>query len=159
MLKIRPATVDDAALLRALIWELADFEKAPDEVRVTAEDLARDGFGANPKFRALIAEWDSEPAGYALFFGYYSTWRGAGMYLEDLFVRPTFRGHGIGSALLAQVADITRAENRILMKWDVLRWNQPAIEMYKTLGGQFMEEWRSVLLMGDDLQKLADKAS
>jgi GNAT superfamily N-acetyltransferase len=159
MLKIRPATVDDAALLRALIWELADFEKAPDEVRVTAEDLARDGFGANPKFRALIAEWDGQPAGYALFFGYYSTWRGAGMYLEDLFIRPVFRGRGIGGALLAQVAEITRSENRILMKWDVLRWNQPAIEMYKTLGGEFLEEWCSVLLMGDDLQKLADKAS
>ena len=158
MLKIRPATVDDAALLRALIWELADFEKAPDEVRVTVEDLTRDGFGANPKFRALIAEWDGQPAGYALFFGYYSTWRGAGMYLEDVFVRPAFRGRGIGSALLAQVAHITRAENRILMKWDVLHWNQSAIDIYKAMGGQFMEEWCSVLLMGDDLQKLADKA-
>src|SRR5258708_40211952 len=108
MLKIRPATVEDAALLRALIWELADFEKEPDEVRVTVEDLARDGFGAIPKFRALIAEWDGQPAGYALFFGYYSTWRGQGMYLEDLFVRPAFRGRGIGSALLPQVAPITR---------------------------------------------------
>ena len=159
MLKIRPASVDDAALLRALIWELADFEKEPDEVRVTTEDVARDGFGVHPKFRALIAEWHGQPAGYALFFGYYSTWRGAGMYLEDLFVRPIFRGHGIGSALLAQVAHITRAENRILMKWDVLRWNQPAIEMYKTLGGQFQDEWCSVLLAGDDLKKLADRAS
>ncbi len=159
MLKIRPATIDDAALLRALIWELADFEKEPDEVRVTVEDLARDGFGAIPKFRALIAEWDGQPAGYALFFGYYSTWRGPGMYLEDLFVRPAFRGRGIGSALLAQVAHITRAEDRILMKWEVLHWNQSAIDIYKAMGGQFMEEWRSVLLMGDDLQTLADKAS
>jgi GNAT superfamily N-acetyltransferase len=159
MLKIRPATVDDAALLRAFIWELADFEKEPDQVRVTADDLARDGFGAAPQFRALIAEWDGQPAGYSLFFGYYSTWRGAGIYLEDVFVRPAFRGRGIGSALLAQVAHIARAENRILMKWEVLHWNQPAIDLYKAMGGQFMEEWRSVLLMGDDLQKLADKAS
>ena len=159
MLKIRPATIDDAALLRALIWELADFEKEPDEVRVTVEDLARDGFGAIPKFRALIAEWDGQPAGYALFFGYYSTWRGPGMYLEDLFVRPVFRGRGIGSALLSQVAHITRAEDRVLMKWEVLHWNQSAIDIYKAMGGQFMEEWRSVLLMGDDLQTLADKAS
>jgi GNAT superfamily N-acetyltransferase len=159
MLNIRPATVDDAALLRSLIWELADFEKESDEVRVTAEDLARDGFGASPKFRALIAEWEGQPAGYALFFGYYSTWRGAGIYLEDVFVRPPFRGRGIGTALLAQVAQIARQENCILLKWEVLHWNQPAINLYKAMGGQFMEEWRSVLLMGNALQKLADKAS
>src|SRR5262249_13838131 len=131
MLKIRPATVDDAALLRAFIWELADFEKEPDEVRITAEDLARDGFGPTPKFRALIAEWESQPAGYALFFNYYSTWRGPGIYLEDVFVRPAFRGRGIGTALLAQVARIAHQENCVLMKWEVLHWNQPAIDLYK----------------------------
>ena len=159
MLKIRPATVDDAALLRALIWELADFEKAPEEVRVTVEQLARDGFGASAKFSALIAEWDGQPAGYAIFFGYYSTWRGAGIYLEDVFVRPPFRGRGIGTALLAKVAHTARSENCVLMKWEVLHWNKPAIDLYKAMGGQFMEEWRSVLLTGVDLQKLADKAS
>jgi GNAT superfamily N-acetyltransferase len=159
MLTIRPATVTDAALLRSFIWELADFEKEPDEVRVTAEDLARDGFGARPKFRALIAEWEGQSAGYALFFDYYSTWRGAGIYLEDVFVRPPFRGRGIGTALLARVAQIASQENCVLMKWEVLHWNQPAIDLYKAMGGQFMEEWRSVLLMGDDLKKLADKSS
>jgi GNAT superfamily N-acetyltransferase len=159
MLTIRHATIDDAALLRTLIWELADYEKEPDEVRVTAEDLARDGFGASPQFRALIAEWDGQSAGYALFFGYYSTWRGPGLYLEDLFVRPAFRGRGIGTTLLAQVAHIACQENRVLLKWEVLHWNKPAIEMYRALGGDFMDDWRSVLLMGDALQKLADKAS
>src|SRR6202158_4990509 len=84
MLKIRQANVTDAALIRRMIWELADFEKAPDEVRTTEADIARDGFGANPLFRALIAEWHGQPAGFALFFPYYSTWRGAGLYLEDL---------------------------------------------------------------------------
>ncbi len=158
MLTIRPATVDDAALLRSLIFELADFEKEPDEVRVTAEDLARDGFGAAPKFRALIAEWEGKPAGYALFFGYYSTWRGPGLYLEDLFVRPAFRGRGIGGALLARVARVARDENCVLLKWEVLHWNKPAIDIYKAMGGQFMDEWRSVLLMGDALQKMAAKA-
>lgn len=159
MLTIRPATVDDAALLRSFIWELADFEKEPDEVRVTAQDLARDGFGDSPKFRALIAEWEGQPAGYALFFGYYSTWRGAGIYLEDVFVRPALRGRGIGTALLARVARVARDENCVLLKWEVLHWNKPAIDLYKAMGGQFMDEWRSVLLMGDALQKLADKAT
>ena len=159
MLTICPATVDDTALLRALIWELADYEKQPDEVRITTDDLARDGFGTTPQFGALIAEWDGQPAGFALFFGYYSTWRGAGLYLEDLFVRPALRARGIGTARLAQVAQIARQENRILLRWAVLHWNQPAIEMYKALGGHFLDDWRDVLLMDNALQKLADPAS
>jgi len=159
MLTIRPATVADAALLRTMIWELADFEKEPDAVLTTEADIARDGFGANPLFRALIAEWDGQPAGYALFFGYYSTWRGAGLYLEDLFVRRDFRGRGIGSALLARVAQTAQQENCVFMKWEVLNWNEPAIEMYKALGADFMDEWRSVFLTGDGLRRLAEKAT
>jgi GNAT superfamily N-acetyltransferase len=159
MLTIRTATVDDAALLRTLIWELADYEKEPDEVRITADDLARDGFGATPQFRALIAEWEGQPAGFALFFGYYSTWRGAGLYLEDLLVRPDFRARGIGKALLAQLAQIARQENCIVLRWEVLDWNKSAIEMYESLGADFLDDRRNVLLMGDALQKLADKAS
>ena len=159
MLTIRPGTVDDAALLRTLIWELADYEKEPDEVRITADDLARDGFGATPQFRALIAEWDGQSAGFALFVGYYSTWRGAGLYLEDLFVRAAFRARGIGKALLAQLAQIARQENCIVLRWEVLDWNKSAIEMYESLGADFLDDRRNVLLMGDALQKLADKAS
>jgi GNAT superfamily N-acetyltransferase len=159
MLTIRPATVDDAALLRTLIWELADYEKEPDEVRITADDLARDGFGATPQFRALIAEWDGQSAGFALFVGYYSTWRGAGLYLEDLFVRPDFRARGIGKALLAQFTQIARQENCIVLRWEVLDWNKSAIEMYESLGADFLDDRRNVFLMGDALQKLADKAS
>ncbi|MGD0791526.1 MAG: GNAT family N-acetyltransferase [Terriglobales bacterium] len=159
MLTIRAATIADAALLRRLIWELADFEKAPDQVRTTEADIARDGFGVNPQFSALIAEWHGQPAGYALFFSYYSTWRGSGLYLEDLFVRPDFRGRGIGTALLARVARAAEQEKRVFVKWEVLNWNQPAIEMYKALGADFLDEWRSVLLTGDGLRKLAEKAS
>jgi GNAT superfamily N-acetyltransferase len=159
MLTIRDATIDDAALLRRMIWELANFEKEPDEVMTTEDDIARDGFGAAPQFRALIAEWQGRPAGYALYFDYYSTWRGAGFYLEDLFVRPDFRGRGIGGALLARVARAAEQGNRLFLKWEVLKWNQPAIDMYEALGGNFMDEWRSVFLTGDSLRKLAEKDS
>ena len=92
MLLIRPATVDDVTLLRTLIRELATFEHELEFCVIEEADLARDGFGAYPRFRALIAEWDAQPAGYALFFGYYSTWTGRGLFLEDLFVREQFRG-------------------------------------------------------------------
>lgn len=159
MLTIRAATIADAALLRRLIWELADYEKAPDEVRTTEADIARDGFGANPQFRAVIAEWEGQPAGYALFFSYYSTWRGAGLYLEDLFVRPAFRGRGVGKALFAKVARAAELENRLFIRWEVLNWNQSAIEMYKALGADFLDDWRAVFLEGDGLRKLAEKAS
>jgi GNAT superfamily N-acetyltransferase len=159
MLTIRAATIADAALIRQLIWELADFEKEPDEVRTTEADIARDGFGANPQFRALIAEWDGQPAGLALFFSYYSTWRGAGLYLEDLYIRPEFRGRGIGTALFARVARAAQQENRNFIKWAVLDWNQRAIEMYTALGGDFLDGWREVMLSGDSLRKLAGKDS
>jgi len=114
-------------------------------------------FGPDPKFRALIAEWKGQPAGYALFFGYYSTWAGAGLYLEDLFVRSPFRGKGIGMALLAAVASIALQENRCAMRWEVLDWNQKAIELYKSLGAEFRDEWKSVLLTDDALRRLAEK--
>src|SRR5271167_1036058 len=159
MLTIRAATIADAALIRRLIWELADFEKEPDQVRTTEADIARDGFGANPQFRALIAEWHGQPAGFALFFSYYSTWRGAGLYLEDVFVRPEFRGRGIGKALFARVAHAAREEHRSFINWSVCDWNEPAIEMYEALGSDFLDDWRSVLLSGDNLRKLAEHDS
>src|ERR1700730_8323320 len=111
MVSIRHATVEDVALLRTMICELAEYERELDMVEITEAALARDGFGANPKFRALMAEWEKQPAGYALFFGYYSTWAGPGLFLEDLFVRQQFRNRGIGKALLASVAHIALQEN------------------------------------------------
>jgi GNAT superfamily N-acetyltransferase len=159
MLTIRDATLADAALIRRLIWELAEFEKEPDAVRTTEADIARDGFGENPQFRALIAEWEGQSAGFALFLSYYSTWRGAGLYLEDLFIRPQFRGRGIGTALFARVARTAEQENRRFIKWAVLDWNQGAIEMYTALGSEFLDGWRDVLLSGDNLRKLAEKNS
>lgn len=158
MLRIRRAVVDDCALLRTMIRELAEFERELEFVTIREEDLVRDGFGENPRFRALIAEWDGQPAAYALFFGYYSTWAGRGLYLEDLFVREPFRGKGIGKALLAAVARIALEEGCRGMHWEVLEWNRKAIELYKVLGVQFQDEWRRVMLSGEALQQLAEKA-
>jgi len=158
MLRIRPANIDDAALLRTMIRELAEFEHELELVTISEEELERDGFGENPRFRALIAEWDGQGAGYALFFGYYSTWVGPGLFLEDLFVRELYRGRGIGKVLLAEVARIAVEEHRYGIHWEVLDWNEKAIELYKSLGAEFRDQWRPVLLTGDALRRLAEKA-
>jgi GNAT superfamily N-acetyltransferase len=159
MVLIRPANIDDCGLLRTMIRELAEFERLLEFVAIREEDLARDGFGENPRFRALIAEWDGQAAGYAVFFGYYSTWAGAALYLEDLFVREKFRSRGIGKALLAAVARIVVEEDCYGMHWEVLDWNQKAIELYKALGAEFPDQWRRVMLSGEALVKLAESGS
>jgi GNAT superfamily N-acetyltransferase len=159
MLSIRPAKIGDVALLRSLIRELAEFERELEFCVITETDLARDGFGVNPKFHALIAEWNQQPAGYAVYFDYYSSWAGSGLHLEDVFVRPQFRGKGIGMALLAKLAKIAIAEHRCAMRWEVLHWNKNAIELYKSLGAEFRDEWRQVLLTGEHLQRLSQKTS
>jgi len=158
MLTIRPAQVSDASLLRDLICGLAEYEHAREKVVATVEDLVRDGFGAEPKFRALIAEWGGEAAGYALFFGHYSTWIGRpGIFLEDLFVREKFRGKAIGKALLAELARIARRENCYGLRWEVLDWNQSAIDFYKGLGAVFQDGWRSMVLRDHALRRIAEE--
>ena len=156
MLSIRTATVSDVPLLLRFSRELAAYERQPDAVVIKEETLSWDGFGPQPKFRSLIAEWDGEAIGYALFFGFYSSWKGSGIFLEDLFVREAFRGRGIGRALLCQVARIARQEGSYGMRWEVLDWNESAIKFYKSLGGEFFDEWRQVLLVTDALNRLAD---
>lgn len=155
MLRIRPATIDDAALLMTMIRELAAYEHELDLVAITEEQLKQNGFGGNPDFRALIAECDQQPGGYALFFGYYSTWRGRGLFLEDLFVREAFRGRGIGKALLTAVAHIGVKEHCYGIRWEVLGWNEKAIELYKALGAEFEDRWRQVVLSGQAMERLA----
>jgi GNAT superfamily N-acetyltransferase len=159
MLSIRPATIDDVTLLRMLIRELAEFEHELDLCVIEEADLVRDGFGANPSFRALIADWDGQPAGYALFFGCYSTWAGRRLFLEDLFVREPFRDRRIGNALLASVARIAVQDNCHGVQWEVLDWNKKAIEFYKSLGAEYLDRWRPMLLKDDALRRLAEKAS
>jgi GNAT superfamily N-acetyltransferase len=158
MLSIRPATVNDVTLLRTLIRELAEYEKELDNVLITEADLARDGFGRQPKFRVLLAYWDQEPAGYALFFDFYSTWRGRQMFLEDLFIREAFRGRKIGKSLLAAVARIAQGEGCHALRWEVLDWNRTAVEFYESLGAEFLDAWRLVVLRDEMLQRLAETA-
>lgn len=159
MLTIRPATVTDVPLLGVMIREFAEFERELDQVMITEQDVLRDGFGPRPRFRALLAESDGEPAGYALFFDFYSSWLGRpGIFLEDLFVRAAFRGRGIGKALLASVARIAENENCYGVRWEVLDWNEKAIQLYRSLGAAFLDERRSVLLEGSAMQRLAATA-
>ena len=158
MLSIRAATVNDVTLVKKLICELAEYENELHQVQITDADLARDGFGLQPKFRVLLAYWDDAPAGYALFFDFYSTWRGRHMFLEDLFVREAFRRRRVGKGLLAAVARIAESEGCHGMRWEVLDWNQSAVEFYESLGVEFLDGWRSILLEDEGLRRLAKVA-
>ncbi|TAM81502.1 MAG: GNAT family N-acetyltransferase [Acidobacteria bacterium] len=156
MLCIRPAETKDIPLIIQFISELAEYEKEPDQAVATEQDIRRDGFSANPKFRVVIAEWSGDPAGFALFYYNYSTWMGRpGLYLEDLFVRPKFRDKGIGKALLVHLAKIAVVEGCGRFEWQVLNWNIPALEFYRALGACVMEEWSTMRITGEPLKKLA----
>src|ERR1035438_1564877 len=153
---IRPATAADVPQVLAFIRALAAFERAPEAAIVTEADLLRDGFGSNPFYSCLIAELDGKPAGFALYFFNYSTWTGRpGLYLEDLFVQPNFRGLGIGKVLLKAVAAVAVEKNCPRLQWEVLDWNTPAIDFYRAMGAEFLDEWRNVRVSGEALQLLA----
>ena len=156
MLSIRKATAHDASLILDFIRRLAEYEREPNAVVATEADLIRDGFGSEPKYRCLIAEWNGVPAGFALFHYNYSTWRGhAGIYLEDLFVLVEMRGKGIGKALLQRLAQIALEENCYGLRWMVLEWNEPALKLYESLGAELLGEWETMLLRGPALARLA----
>ena len=155
-LTIRPATDSDVPLILCLVQALAQYEKLSHEVVATESALRETLFGDRPASEILIAEWDEQPAGFALFFHNYSTFVGKrGIYLEDLFVVPELRGKGIGRALLAQVAGLAVARNCGRFEWAVLDWNEPAIRFYKSLGAREMSDWRIFRLTGDALAELA----
>jgi GNAT superfamily N-acetyltransferase len=158
MLTIRPATPADADTIAALVRELADYEKLLPEAKGTAADFRRELTAPNPVIRVLIAEWNGEPAGFALFFFNFSTFVARpGLYLEDLFVRPALRSHGIGRALLRELARIARARDCGRMEWAVLDWNEPALKFYKSLGARPMTEWIVHRLTATEIAKLAEE--
>ncbi len=153
---IRVAAAADVPQILAFVRALAAYEREPDAVMATEEGLLRDGFGPNPFYFCLIADHDGRPAGFALYFFNYSTWMGRpGLYLEDLFVEPELRGLGIGKALLQRVAAIAVENNCPRLQWAVLDWNTPAIDFYRAMGAEFMDEWRNVRITGEALARLA----
>jgi GNAT superfamily N-acetyltransferase len=140
----------------AFIRDLAEYEKLLDDVIATPDDVARALFAPHPRVFCDLAEWDGAPAGFALWFYNFSTFRGRhGIYLEDLFVKPAFRGKGIGKALLAHLAKRAVAEGCARVEWWVLDWNEPSIKFYESLGAIAMEEWTVFRLTGDALKRLA----
>lgn len=155
-LTIRAAAREDCGLILQFITELAEYEKLALEVSATCEDLERTLFGDNPSANVLIAEWGEQSAGFALYFNNYSTFLARpGIYLEDLFVRPDFRGRGIGLALLKHLASLVLEQGGGRLDWWVLNWNQPAIDFYERIGARGMKEWMPMRLDGDALKKLA----
>jgi GNAT superfamily N-acetyltransferase len=177
-LRIRSAAPADIPQMLAFVRELAEYEREPASAVATEADLLRDGFRPVPRFHCLIAEWGGAatasspstddlqpatdkllPAGFALYFYNYSTWRGhAGIYVEDLFVRPAFRGRGIGKALLASVAAIAHKEGCPRLEWAVLDWNTPAIDFYRSLGAEPLSEWTIMRVSGEELRLLAQSS-
>jgi GNAT superfamily N-acetyltransferase len=158
-LTIRRARADEAGLVHAFVRELADYEKLSHEVEATEADIAEALFGENPRLYCDIAEWDGEPAGFAVWFVNFSTFSGKpGIYLEDLFVRPALRGKGIGKALLVHLAKQCVTNGWSRLQWAVLDWNTPSIEFYKSLGAELMDDWTICRVNGEALTRLAQGA-
>ena len=156
--QIRPARVQDVPIILELIRDLATYERAPEEVTATEEQLVDVLFGERPAAEVLLAFEGESPVGFALFFHNFSTWLGRpGLYLEDLFVKPKKRGNGYGRALLVELAKIAMERGCGRMEWAVLDWNEPAIKFYHALGARPMDEWTVFRLTRDGIEKLARK--
>ncbi|WP_269237739.1 GNAT family N-acetyltransferase [Flavobacterium flavigenum] len=141
---IRKGKPEDMKAVLALIQELAIFEKEPDAVLITQEDLIRDGFGENPLFHVFVAEADKEIVGIALYYYRYSTWKGKTIHLEDLIVKEKMRGTGLGSALYSEIMKQGKKDNVRRIEWNVLDWNTPAVNFYENSGAKVLEGWRVV---------------
>lgn len=153
---IRRATRDDAGLILAMIAELAEYEKALHEVVASQQDIETSLFAVDSKSEALICEIDGEAAGYAVFFTSYSTWLGKnGIYLEDLYVSPRFRGQKAGKTLLRHIAQLAVERGCGRLEWSVLDWNQPAIDFYLSIGAAPQDEWVRYRMEGQVLHDFA----
>jgi GNAT superfamily N-acetyltransferase len=157
--RIRTAHVEDVPVILQLIRDLATYERAPNDVTATEEQLVDVLFGERPAAEVLLAFEGQSPVGFAVFFYNFSTWLGRpGLYLEDLFVKPEKRGKGYGRALLIELAKIARDRDCGRMEWAVLDWNEPAIKFYHALGAKPMDEWTVFRLTRDGIARLANAA-
>ena len=155
--KIRAATIVDVPIILELIRALATYERAPNEVRATEDQLVDVLFGKKPAAEVLLAFEDDNPIGFAVFFHNFSTWLGRpGLYLEDLFVKPEHRGKGYGRALLVYLGKIAHERGCGRMEWAVLNWNEPAIEFYKKLGAKSLDEWKIFRLNREGIARLVE---
>ena len=153
---LRQATPADVPLILAFIHELAEYEREPDAVQADEPLLAEQLFGDRPGAEVVIADVDGRPAGFALFVHTFSTWMGRrGLYLEDLFVRPEFRGRGVGQVLMTYLAKLAVERGCGRFEWSVLDWNTPAIDFYRRLGAVGMDEWTVQRVSGESLYSLA----
>lgn len=143
-MKIRKGRKEDMKGVLSLIQELAIFEKEPDAVLITADDLVRDGFGDRPLFEVFVAEKEKEIVGIALYYNRYSTWKGKTIHLEDLVVKESMRGSGLGYALYSEVIKQGKKDKVRRIEWNVLDWNTPAIDFYEKSGAKILDEWRVV---------------
>lgn len=150
-IRIRPATPTDVPRMLALVMELAAYERAPDQVTVTEEEMRRDGFGPNPAYTCVVAESDGMVRGMALCYIRYSTWKGRCLYLEDIVVEEAWRGRGIGSLLFEEVIRQARDGDYAMLVWQVLDWNEPALNFYKKYGALLDAEWINGKLMRQQL--------
>ena len=158
-LQISRASAEDLGTILSLIRELAEYERAPNDVVTTEAGLREVLFGDEPSAHVLIARENDGAVGFAVYFFNFSTWLGRpGLYLEDLFVRPAVRGKGYGRALLVELAKVAAARGCGRMEWSVLDWNEPAIEFYKKLGAKSMDEWTVFRLTGEKIALLAGEA-
>ncbi len=160
MLILRSMTPEDAPLVVSYIKELADYERDPDAAIVNPEDILHFAFGDHPLIYVVMAEWEGNPAGFALWFYNFSTWEGrAGIYLEDLYIRPEYRRKGIGKALLIHLARIAIANNCTRFVWQVLDWNKSSINFYRQMGARTMDEWLTCRVDNEALVQLANRPS
>jgi GNAT superfamily N-acetyltransferase len=155
MTSIRNATPNDIPFVLQMIRGLAEYEKEPREVTITEEQLLADGFSPSPLYGCWILELDTHPVGFALYYNRYSTWKGKTLYLEDLYVIPEARGAGLGKAAMIKLAQLARDTGCVRFEWQVLDWNQPAIDFYKSFDTQLLPQWVHCRLDRSGIENLA----